>query len=119
MNAKTKKILMWVCIALLSLLFLGAGGGKLAGQATENFARWGYSTTLMYLIGVMELLGAIGLWIPLLRKWAAMGLIGIMIGAAYTHILNGEYLMLILNTVMAILALGVIWLSDVTETKTV
>jgi uncharacterized membrane protein len=41
-------------------------------------------------IGVCELSGAIGLWIPRLSFWAAAGLIVIMIGAVYTHLSNAE-----------------------------
>ncbi len=108
MNPKTKKILLWVCIVPLTLLFAAASFGKLSGAAEPNFIRWGYNVTFMYLIGTLEGLAAIGLWISSLRKWAAMGLIGLMIGAAYTHLTHDEPPFVLLNITASLLALGVI-----------
>ncbi len=108
MNPKTKMILMWVCIVPLTLLFATAAFGKLSGAAEPNFIRWGYNITFMYTIGSLEGLGAIGLLIPKLRKWAAFGLIGLMIGAAYTHLTHDEGKYVILNFTVSLLALGVI-----------
>ncbi|MFQ5526754.1 MAG: DoxX family protein [Thermoanaerobaculia bacterium] len=45
---------------------------------------------LTSLIGVVELAGAIGLLIPKTTRWAAVGLVAVMLGAAYTHVSNGE-----------------------------
>ncbi len=113
MNPKTKTILMWVCIAPLALLFAFTSFGKLSGdpETDANFIRWGYNPTFKLVIGCLEGLGAIGLLIPRLRKWAAMGLIGIMIGAAYTHFMHDEARFIILNAAVTLLALGVIRLS--------
>lgn len=54
------------------------------------FVDWGYAPWFATVIGVLEVLGAIGLLIPRLTKAAILGLTGIMIGAAYTHITNDE-----------------------------
>ena len=111
MNPKTKRILMWICIVLLALQFLGASAGKLTGAAEENFIRWGYSTMFMYIIGVLEFICAIGLFFPGFMKRAALGIIVIMAGAAYTHLTHDEGLMVIHNAVLVLLATGVIILS--------
>ena len=110
MNPKTKQILMWVCIVPLALLFAFTSFGKLSGdpETEANFIRWGYTPVFKIVIGCLEGLGAIGLLIPRLRKWAALGLIGIMIGAAYTHLTHDEAKFVVLNTVVTLLALGVI-----------
>ena len=56
----------------------------------HNFAQWGYSDSFAIFIGVAELCGAIGLWIPKVARLAAVGLSIIMIGAAYTQMHAGE-----------------------------
>jgi putative oxidoreductase len=56
----------------------------------HNFAQWGYSDSFAIFIGVAELCGAIGLWIPRLSRLAAVGLAIIMLGAAYTQMHAGE-----------------------------
>ena len=112
MNPKTKKILMWICIVLVASQFAAASAGKLFGAAEGNFIRWGYNKTFMYIIGVLEFLGATGLLIPKFRKWAALGLIGIMIGAAYTHLTHGEEIRVLHNLIICLLATGVILFSS-------
>ena len=112
MSPKTKKILMWVCVALLGIEFALSAVGKLTGMVAENFTRWGYSITFMYIIGVLEALGAVGLFIPSLRKWAAFGLIGIMIGAAYTHLTHDEVSMIWANVLVMAFCGAVVWLSQ-------
>ena len=111
MNPKTKKILMWICVVLLALQFLAASAGKLMGAAEENFIRWGYTTTFMYIVGALELICVVGLFIPNFRKRAALGIIVIMIGAAYTHLTHDEAIRVIHNVVLVLLAIGVITLS--------
>ena len=85
-----KTISSWVLVALLAAGYLMSALGKLTGAATQMFEGWGYAPWFATLIGVLELLGAIGLLIPRLRRAAILGLTGVMIGAFYTHIANGE-----------------------------
>jgi uncharacterized membrane protein YphA (DoxX/SURF4 family) len=54
------------------------------------FEGWGYAAWFATLIGVLELAGAIGLIVPRTTRWAILGLTAIMLGAAYTHLANGE-----------------------------
>jgi uncharacterized membrane protein YphA (DoxX/SURF4 family) len=86
------KIAVWIVSGLLSALFVFAGGMKLLGppEVLETFARYGHSDAFRLFIGAAELSGAIGLWIPRLEFWAALGLIVIMLGAIYTHVTHGE-----------------------------
>lgn len=90
-KARAKTIGLWLLTILLALLFGQTGVGKFAVPAwADMFARWGYSDMFRYLIGVLEILGAIGLLIPRTASYAATGLIGIMIGGIVTHVLHGE-----------------------------
>lgn len=110
MNSRAKKITAWVCASLLALQFLAAGFGKLRVTSLERWHHWGYPDGFMHLIGVLELLGGIGVLIPKLRKWAAIGLIGIMLGAAYTHIKHDEIDRLLHVTIITLIAGLVIWI---------
>ena len=111
MSIRGIKITMWICIAVLTLQFLGAGITKLTGSWTARFAGWGYSSAFMYVVGVLEVLGVAGLYIPKYRKWSAMLFILIMFGAAYTHISNSENPRLIHNAIMAGISLLIIQLN--------
>lgn len=93
MNAKSRNILNWSIIGMVVLCFLGAGLSKLltAEKVLEQFQEWGISDQMRMLIGSVEIIGAIGLLIPLLRKWAILVLTGLMIGALYTHFVNYEF----------------------------
>ena len=110
MNSRVKKIIVWVCAALLALQFLAAGFGKLRVPSLERWHDWGYSDGFMHLIGVLELLGGIGILIPKLRKWAAIGFVCIMFGAAYTHITHDEFGRLFHVTIITLIAGLVIWI---------
>ena len=81
-------IAIYVVSALLTALFLFAGIPKLMGaqQPVEGFRAMGYSDGFRLFIGAAEVAGAIGLWIPNLAFWAAVGLVVIMIGAVHTHL---------------------------------
>lgn len=110
MNSKVKRIAIWICASLLALQFLAVGFGKLRVSSLEKWHYWDYSNGFMHLIGVLEMLGAIGILIPKLRKWAAIGLIGIMVGAAYTHLTHDEINRLLHVAIVTLVAGLVIWL---------
>ena len=74
---------------LLSLAFVGAGASKLVDPAAAADANgFGYSGTFMLIIGVCEIAGAIGLWLPKFTALAAAGLLAIMFGAVASHLIN-------------------------------
>jgi putative oxidoreductase len=112
MKSKAQKITMWICISLLALQFLAAGLGKLRIQSSERWQHWGYTDGFMHFIGVLEVVGAIGLFIPGVRKWAAISLTGIMLGAAYTHVMHNEFTRLPHVTIVALLAGLVLWIDS-------
>jgi hypothetical protein len=79
---------LWIVQGLLALLFLFAGGVKLAMPLDELVAQSGLPGGLLLFIGVAEVLGALGLVLPAglrirpgLTPLAAAGLVIIMIGA--------------------------------------
>lgn len=87
-TGRGKTIAVWVLSALLTLLFLFAGGQKILGAAepTEHFAQWGYPTWFRVLIGLIEVGGGLALLVPSVAFYAAGALGAVMIGAIYTHL---------------------------------
>ncbi len=80
---------LWVLQILLAVFFLvAAAGPKLLGEATavEMFALIGAGQWFRYLVGGLELAGAVGLLIPRLAGAAAVGLAGVMLGATLTQL---------------------------------
>ncbi len=103
--SRTKNITSWVLAVLVALGFLLAALGKLTGAQTAMFEGWGYAPWFAKVIGVLELLGAIGLLVPRFTRPAILGLTGLMIGAAFTHIANAEAAQLIRPLIFT----GILW----------
>ena len=96
---------LWGLSGLLALIFVLAGVGKLAAikPSPENFARWGLSPTIMRVVGSAEILGALGLLIPRVAPFAAIGLGLLMLGAIRTGVLHKEPLHIALPAVLVVL----------------
>ena len=97
------KIVKWIPQILLAIAFLGAGAMKLFTPYEEMIAQeqmaWAkdFSPAIIKIIGVLEVLGALGLILPMvLKKYpflvptAAIGLALTMIGAMIVHLNQGE-----------------------------
>ena len=108
-------IALWIVQGLLAVAFLMAGGMKLTQPKDKLAANMGwvedFSQNAVRIIGLLEVLGAIGLvlpWaltiLPELTGFAAVGLVLTMIGAAITHIRRGEMQMIVPNIVLGLLA---------------
>jgi uncharacterized membrane protein YphA (DoxX/SURF4 family) len=97
-RATTKAdVLLWVAQAVLALLFLFAGGMKLATPASALAKMTTLPVPFMRFIGVCEVSGALGLILPgLLRirqyltPLAAAGLVIIMTGATIVTLAGGQ-----------------------------
>ncbi len=77
---------------LLTVVFLAAAGMKFAAVPfeVEGFARFGYPLWFMYVVGALQLLGAVLLWT---RGCVALGaglLVVLMAGAVGSHLLAGD-----------------------------
>lgn len=89
-------IALWIVAGLLAVAFLGAGAMKLTAPRAklEENMNWVKSATdgQVKLVGLLEVLGAIGLIlpaaldiVPILVPLAATGLALMMVGAAVVH----------------------------------
>ncbi|MFY0689736.1 MAG: DoxX family protein [Cyclobacteriaceae bacterium] len=113
------KIFIWVLQVLVVLAFLAAGFGKLTMSVddmltqmpwTEDFVEW-----QIRLIGGLELLGAIGVIVPMFVKQfgklvpiASICLGVTMIGAAITHF--GREESIIVPAILGLISFGVAFL---------
>jgi uncharacterized membrane protein YphA (DoxX/SURF4 family) len=81
-------IALWVLQALLALQFVMAGLTKLFGDPAmvEMFANIGIGQWFRYVVGTLEIAGAVGVLIPRVSGLAALGLVCLMIGATLTNL---------------------------------
>ncbi len=110
-RGRAADITLWVLQILLAAFFLlAAAAPKLAGQqyAVEMFTQIGPGQWLRYLVGALELAGAIGLLIPRLAGVAALGLSGVMVGAVLTQVLVLDSVVLALTPAFLGVVLGLI-----------
>jgi uncharacterized membrane protein YphA (DoxX/SURF4 family) len=106
---------LWVAQGLLAIVFLMAGTMKVMRSKEDVIKQMAtlenFSASTIKTIGILEVLGAIGVVLPLatgILPWltpiAAVGLILTMIGAAITHARRGEFPYIGANAVLLLLA---------------
>ena len=110
-------VFLWIAAALLAAVLLAAGAPKLLKSRADLAASgqgWAedFSSGTVKTIGVLEVLAAIGLVLPallgigpILVPLAASGVVLLMIGAAGTHARRREYKNIVVNAILAALAL--------------
>jgi uncharacterized membrane protein len=81
-------IALWALQALLAIMFAMAGLAKVFGDSAmvEMFATIGIGQWFRYLVGALEIAGAIGVLVPRLSGLAALGLVCLMAGATLTNL---------------------------------
>lgn len=86
--AGAARIGLWAVRILLSAQFVVGGVLKLTADPAmvAMFDDIGAGQGLRLLVGVCEVAGAVGLLVPRLARLAAIGLVGLMIGAAVTNV---------------------------------
>jgi uncharacterized membrane protein YphA (DoxX/SURF4 family) len=89
-RSKAATVALWIGTVLFAALFAFSGAGKLAGKFVEGFVHYGYPGWFSYVIGVVELGGAVALLIRPVAALGAAALGVVMVGAIPTHLLNGE-----------------------------
>ena len=64
--------------------------GKDSLNLKDEFHLYGYSTLFFYFIGLLKFLFSllifIGIWIPGIVVWGALGMVVLMIGALFSHV---------------------------------
>ena len=92
MNEKTKGILLVAGAIVLAVVFVMFGAGKFMDPAkwADKFTAWGIPAWFVPVSGALEIAGAVGLLIPVLRGPAGLGLASFMIGAVTVHVAHAE-----------------------------
>jgi uncharacterized membrane protein YphA (DoxX/SURF4 family) len=114
-------VVLWIIAGLLAAAFLAAGAMKMLQPKEKLIASgmgWAadFSDTQVKLIGVVEVLAAIGLIlpaaldiVPVLVPLAALGLVIVMVGAVVVHVRRKENQALLPGVVLLVLAAVVAW----------
>ena len=114
-------IVLWVLQIVLAAVFLGAGLTKITKPKEELVAPLGawvnsFSAPGVKLLGLVEVLGAVGLVVPpltgiapVLSPFAAVGIVMIMIGAVVAHARESAGSKIAMNVVLGVLAAVVAW----------
>ena len=101
-------VALWVAQAVLALQLASGGVLKLIGDAAmvDLFTDIGAGQWFRYVVGLVELAGAVGLLIPRLCGLAALGVTALLVGATVTNIAIGvaPWLPLVLLLVAATVA---------------
>lgn len=92
---KRDKIIYWIATIWLSLGMTSTGIVQLMKMQEEAdmFARLGYPSHLLTLLGVWKILGVVAILVPrtpLLKEWAYAGFFFAMSGAVVAHLANGD-----------------------------
>lgn len=87
MSTSTRNIIAWIIQGLLGLAFIASGIKKFMDLpgTVGMFSSIGLPGILAYVVAGGEVLGGIGLLVPRFTRFAAMGLIIIMLGAVVMH----------------------------------
>ncbi len=82
-TARVANVGLWTLQVVLAVTFAFSAYGKLSAdpQAVAGFELMGLGTTGMYIIGALELAGAIAMFVPRLTGLAAVCFVALMIGA--------------------------------------
>jgi uncharacterized membrane protein YphA (DoxX/SURF4 family) len=122
---RTKKtqplnIAFWLSQAIPAVMFIMAGIMKTTSPMDQLAISLPWTKDvpelLVRFIGLCEFTAAIGLLLPsilrikpILTPFAATGLIAIMVSASVFHISRGEYSVLGLNAIIAVIAIFIMW----------
>lgn len=116
---KERKIGLKIILVLLSLMFAFVSVQKIIGVPTmmDNMAALNYGNGLTRLIGVVEIIAVVALWISKFRNLSLAILIVILAGAAGSHIAGGHPWMQVIPAVtLSLLAAIALLLNDRQET---
>ena len=116
------QIAYWIVAGLLALVYLGVGSMKLfqpPAKRAESGLAWAADVPAwaVKVIGLLEVVGAVGLilpaltgFAPVLSPLAAIGLALIQLGAVITHLVRGEAKVIPANLLLLAWAVAAAWI---------
>jgi DoxX-like family len=111
-TSRAASIGLWTLQVLLAAVYAFAAFGKLMAdpQAVAGFEAMGLGTTGMYIIGSLELAGAIAMFVPILTGLAALCFVALMIGAVViTWVTMGGGVLVAIPATVGVVAAVVAW----------
>ncbi|MBO2447238.1 DoxX family protein [Actinomadura barringtoniae] len=109
---KTLNRVVWGVQIFLALFFIVASGlPKFVDQkdAVESFVKIGWGQWFQYFTGACEVAGGIGLLVRRLSGAAALGLIGVMIGATIANLTVLVPASAVLTVALGVIFAGIAW----------
>lgn len=108
---RATRIALVVLQVLLAALYVASGLGKVTLEPTTaaGFAAMGIGPASIQVLGVLELLGAVGLLLPRIAGLAASALTALMIGAVIVTAATVGGAMIVLPAVVLVLVAVVAW----------
>ncbi|GAA1312485.1 DoxX family protein [Saccharothrix xinjiangensis] len=84
--SSARRVALWVLQAALGAYFVHSGLSLFGDGFVGKFDRIGFGQGLRHVTGVLEVAGGVGLLVPPLAAFAALGLAGVMAGAVVTEL---------------------------------
>ena len=78
--------------------------GVLKFVRVEDFEIWNYPPALIFAVGVVEIVSAVLVVLPITRRYGAVGLASLMVLAISTHLYNGNGKLIAVPVVLLLLA---------------
>ena len=102
---------LWTLQVLLAAVYAFSAYGKLTAEAQNvaGFAAMGLGNTGMYIIGALELAGAIAMFVPVLTGLAALCFVALMTGAVILTALIGGGALVAIPATVGLVAAIVAW----------
>lgn len=104
-------IVLWCLQVLAAGVYVLAAIPKVTAdpQAVAGFTALGLGTVGMYIIGILELVGAIGLLVPRLAGLAGLAFVALMIGAVLSTLLVFGASMVAMPAAVLVLVAVIAW----------
>jgi uncharacterized membrane protein YphA (DoxX/SURF4 family) len=110
-TSRRTDVTLWVLQVLLAAVYAFSAFGKLTADAqnVEGFEAMGLGTIGMYIIGALELAGAIAMFVPILTGLAAACFVALMIGAVIITWAVGGGVLVVIPAIVGVVAAVVAW----------
>jgi uncharacterized membrane protein YphA (DoxX/SURF4 family) len=102
---------LWTLQVLLAAVYAFSAFGKLTAEAQNvaGFEAMGLGNTGMYIIGALELAGAIAMFVPRLTGLAALCFVALMTGAVILTAMTGGGALVAIPATVGVVAAVVAW----------
>jgi uncharacterized membrane protein YphA (DoxX/SURF4 family) len=109
--SRARNVGLWTLQVLLAAMYAFSAFGKLTAEAQNvaGFQAIGLGIAGMYIIGALELAGAIAMFVPRLTGLAAACFVALMVGAVTITLATGGGALVAIPAVVGVVAAIVAW----------